>query len=58
VEISGLKSKPELNGKRATVMLKDEAAGRFEAGSGVGRGPWRVAGSAALLDSYGNIFLA
>ncbi|CAJ1448427.1 unnamed protein product [Effrenium voratum] len=30
VEISGLKSKPELNGKRATVMLKDEAAGRFE----------------------------
>eukprot|EP00439_Symbiodinium_sp_Y106_P038541 s2072_g4.t1 len=30
VEIKGLKSKPELNGRRATVMSKDEAAGRFE----------------------------
>eukprot|EP00931_Biecheleriopsis_adriatica_P037621 TRINITY_DN21573_c0_g1_i1.p1 TRINITY_DN21573_c0_g1~~TRINITY_DN21573_c0_g1_i1.p1 ORF type:complete len:796 (+),score=220.51 TRINITY_DN21573_c0_g1_i1:65-2452(+) len=30
VEIKGLKSKPELNGRRATVLSKDEAAGRFE----------------------------
>ncbi|CAE8584121.1 unnamed protein product [Polarella glacialis] len=30
VEIRGLKSKPELNGRRAVVALYDEAAGRFE----------------------------
>lgn len=30
VEIQGLKSKPELNGKRATAMSKDESAGRWE----------------------------
>eukprot|EP00913_Durusdinium_trenchii_P035877 g33573.t1 len=32
VEIKGLKSKPELNGKRATALSLDAAAGRWEAG--------------------------